>query len=192
MRSLVGNVFRNYFLGVRVKHTVCPCPGCVYPGCVCPVCALSGLCLSRLCPSTYASLVAHGSIQQKKLFYFLEQKLMNKRCGIKSFEAEVLICPSQITKNHKTLQNHIKYNKTTKKMSSLPPFICKYCQGNYGNSLMESSIFVVVTTPTTTQHNLNTVAGLDMKMTVQTPPPPHHTNSTIASRSLRLTFIEQN
>ena len=33
-----------------------------------------------------------------------------------------------------------------------------------------------VPTPTTTQHNqqhnLNTVVGLDMKMTVQTPPPP--------------------
>ena len=28
----------------------------------------------------------------------------------------------------------------------------------------------------TMQHNLNTVVGLDMKMTVQTP--PHHTNST--------------
>ena len=31
---------------------------------------------------------------------------------------------------------------------------------------------IFVTTPTTTQHNLNTVVGLDMKMTVQTP--PHH------------------
>ena len=30
----------------------------------------------------------------------------------------------------------------------------------------------IVTTPTTTQHNLNTVVGLDTKMTVQTPPPP--------------------
>ena len=30
---------------------------------------------------------------------------------------------------------------------------------------------IIATTPTTTQHNLNTVVGLDMKMTVQTPPP---------------------
>ena len=35
----------------------------------------------------------------------------------------------------------------------------------------------IVTTPTTLQHNLNTEIGLDMKMTVQTPPPPDHGNS---------------
>ena len=44
----------------------------------------------------------------------------------------------------------------------------------------------------TTQHNLNTVVELDMKMTVQTPPPPHHKNSTAASMSLRTTFIDDN
>ena len=32
----------------------------------------------------------------------------------------------------------------------------------------------IVTTPTITQDNLNTVVGLDMKMTLQTPPPPNH------------------
>ena len=44
----------------------------------------------------------------------------------------------------------------------------------------------------TTQQNLNTVVGLDMKMTLHTtpPPPPHHTNSTAASMSLRTTFID--
>ena len=36
-------------------------------------------------------------------------------------------------------------------------------------------IEVIVTTPTTTQHNLNTVVGLDMKITVQTPL-PHQLN----------------
>ena len=41
------------------------------------------------------------------------------------------------------------------------------------------------------QHNLNIVDGLDMKITVQTPP-SHHTNSTVALRSLRLTFIDHN
>ena len=42
----------------------------------------------------------------------------------------------------------------------------------------------------TTQHNLNTVVGLDMKMTVQTlPHPSHNTNSTAALVSLRTTFI---
>ena len=30
---------------------------------------------------------------------------------------------------------------------------------------------IFVTTPTATQENLNTVVGLDMKMTVQAPPP---------------------
>ena len=55
-----GDVLRNYFLGVRVKYTVCLCPGCVpvrvvsvqvvslsglcpCPGCVCPGCVLSRL-----------------------------------------------------------------------------------------------------------------------------------------------------
>ena len=52
-----GDVLRNYFLGVRVKYTVCPCPGCVPVRVVsCPgyvpvrVMSLSGLCLSRLRP----------------------------------------------------------------------------------------------------------------------------------------------
>ena len=31
---------------------------------------------------------------------------------------------------------------------------------------------IIVTTPTTPQHNLNTVVGLDTEMTVQTPPTP--------------------
>ena len=31
---------------------------------------------------------------------------------------------------------------------------------------------LLVTTPTTTQHNLNTDVGLDTKMTMQTTPPP--------------------
>ena len=39
-------------------------------------------------------------------------------------------------------------------------------------------IVTLVTTLTTTQHNLNTLVGLDKKITVQTP--PHHTNSTAA------------
>ena len=43
----------------------------------------------------------------------------------------------------------------------------------------------------TTQHNLNTVVGLGMKMTVQNP--PHHpTNSSAASMSLRTTFMDDN
>ena len=33
---------------------------------------------------------------------------------------------------------------------------------------------VVVTTPTTTQHSLNSVVRLDMKMTANHPPLPHH------------------
>ena len=37
---------------------------------------------------------------------------------------------------------------------------------------------LIVTTPTTTQHNLNTVVGLDMKMTVQTPPSPPNPSPT--------------
>ena len=47
-----------------------------------------------------------------------------------------------------------------------------------------------------TQHNLNTVVGLDTKMTVQTPPyptttnPPHKLN--VGSRSLRTRFIDDN
>ena len=46
----------------------------------------------------------------------------------------------------------------------------------------ELTLILVVITPTTTQHNLNTVVGLDMKMVVQTPPPPppthhHHNNN---------------
>ena len=45
----------------------------------------------------------------------------------------------------------------------------------------------IVTTPTRTQHNLNTVVGFDTKMTVQTPPHHHPT-----PRSLRLTFIDHN
>ena len=54
---------------------------------------------------------------------------------------------------------------------------------------------IVVTTPTTTQHNLNvnTAVGLDMKMTVQTPPTTtHHRNSKSAFRSPRWTFIDHN
>ena len=47
-----------------------------------------------------------------------------------------------------------------------------------------------VTTPTTSQHNLNNVAWLDTKMTVQTP--PHHTHSTLTFRSLSLTYIDLN
>ena len=45
------------------------------------------------------------------------------------------------------------------------------------------------------QHNINTVVGMDTKMTVATiqpPHPTHHTNSTLAFRSLRLTFINNN
>ena len=38
---------------------------------------------------------------------------------------------------------------------------------------------VIVTTPTTTQHNLKTVVGLDMKMTVYTTPQPHKLNSSL-------------
>ena len=48
----------------------------------------------------------------------------------------------------------------------------------------------IVTTPTTTQKSLDTVVWLDMKMTVHTIPPPPH--STVAFRSLRLTFIDHN
>ena len=35
---------------------------------------------------------------------------------------------------------------------------------------LKSVILQMVTTQTITQHNINTVVGLDMKMTVQTPP----------------------
>ena len=38
---------------------------------------------------------------------------------------------------------------------------------------------------------LNTVVGLDMKMTAQTPPQPHHTSSTAALMSLRLIFVDK-
>ena len=53
---------------------------------------------------------------------------------------------------------------------------------------------IIVTIPTTTQHNHNTVVGLDVKMTVPTtsPFPTHHRNSTVVFRSLRLTFIDHN
>ena len=41
-------------------------------------------------------------------------------------------------------------------------------------NLINIVIIFVVTTPTTTQHNLNTLVGLDTKMTLHTiiPPPP--------------------
>ena len=41
----------------------------------------------------------------------------------------------------------------------------------------------VVTTPTTTKHNLNTVVGLDTKIAVQTPPPYHPTTKTLQKPS---------
>ena len=42
-----------------------------------------------------------------------------------------------------------------------------------GRCLKNMYLDAIVTTPTTTQHILNTVVGLDMKMTLQTAPPPH-------------------
>ena len=62
---------------------------------------------------------------------------------------------------------------------------------NLQTSLIDHIQASFVTTPTTTQHNLNPVVGLGTKMTVQTPS-PHHTNSTAAFMSLRLTFIDYN
>ena len=64
--------------------------------------------------------------------------------------------------------------------------------GGGGKTQGRGSIFFknVVTTPTTTQHNLNlkTAVGLDMKMTLQTSPhPTHHRNSISGSRSPRRT-----
>ena len=41
------------------------------------------------------------------------------------------------------------------------------------------------------QPNLNTTGWFDTKMTVQTTP-PNHRNSTVAFKSLRLTFIDHN
>ena len=50
-----------------------------------------------------------------------------------------------------------------------------------------------VTTPTTTQHNLNTEVGLDTKITLHiSPTPTHHRNLAVAFRSIRLTFIDHN
>ena len=46
----------------------------------------------------------------------------------------------------------------------------------------------IVTTPTTTQHNLNTVVGLNMKMTLHTTPP---TTDTQYQMTIRVTSTPQ-
>ena len=48
---------------------------------------------------------------------------------------------------------------------------------------------LIVTTPTTTQHNLNTTVGLDMKMSLQTP--PHPTTQT-QHQAVGSPFIDHN
>ena len=49
--------------------------------------------------------------------------------------------------------------------------------------LVITKYYIVVKTPTPTQHN--TTVGFDMKMTVQTPPTTHHTNFSGTSRRAR-------
>ena len=46
------------------------------------------------------------------------------------------------------------------------------------NFVVTAIVLIVVTAPTTTQHNLNTEVGLDMKMTLHTPHTPLITTET--------------
>ena len=92
--------------------------------------------------------------------------------------------PVQLGLGEKNCGN-IFHNKLFEK---LPKQACGY--------LLQVSLHIF-TTPTPRQNNktkpnLNTVVGLDTKMTEQTPPPhhpAHHRNSTLVSRNARQTFI---
>ena len=56
------------------------------------------------------------------------------------------------------------------------------------NFIKDTVRFLIVTTPTTTQHNLNlnTAVGLDTKMTVQTPPSPQKLNRSLQEPQINI------
>ena len=58
-------------------------------------------------------------------------------------------------------------------------------------TILWTRIPTFVITPITTQHNLNTVVGLDMKMTMQTPPPstpPQKLNGSFQELQINVDF----
>ena len=114
------------------------------------------------------------------VFWFVDLDLISKYF--------ILICP-EIFCAQKVKVKNLGSKKILVQKNALAKK--QFCQKCLNPNLLSKNIRsknVFVTTPTTTQHNLNTVVGLDMKMALPTNPPTttttHHTKSTFIDHNL--------